>query len=132
MRWALNKFYYTKHKNSLQTAYTMMLKARYCDKEGNLLPEYPSIHQFKYYYRKHKKLQTYYISREGIKKYQRDHRPLLGEGVRQFAPNVGTAMLDATVCDIYLINEAGVIEKAFTKVKAAENPAQMLEALQEE
>ncbi|MBP3926386.1 MAG: thioredoxin-dependent thiol peroxidase [Clostridium sp.] len=32
----------------------------------------------------------------------------------------------------YLINEAGVIEKAFTKVKAAENPAQMLEALQEE
>ena len=31
----------------------------------------------------------------------------------------------------YLINEEGVIEKAFTKVKAADNPAQMLEALRE-
>ena len=29
----------------------------------------------------------------------------------------------------YLIDEDGVIEKAFGKVKAAENPAQMLEAL---
>ena len=29
----------------------------------------------------------------------------------------------------YLINEEGMIEKAFGKVKAAENPAQMLEAL---
>lgn len=29
----------------------------------------------------------------------------------------------------YLINEEGMIEKAFTKVKAAENPKQMLELL---
>lgn len=29
----------------------------------------------------------------------------------------------------YLINESGVIEKVFANVKAAENPAQMLEAL---
>ena len=31
----------------------------------------------------------------------------------------------------YLIDEDGVIEKAFDKVKAADNPAQMLEALTE-
>lgn len=67
MRWALNKYYYTKNKNSLHTAYTLMLKAKYCDKSGNLLAEYPSIHQFRYFYRKHKKLQTYYISRTGMK-----------------------------------------------------------------
>ena len=30
MRWALNKFYYTQHKNSLPTAYNMMLRERYC------------------------------------------------------------------------------------------------------
>ena len=29
----------------------------------------------------------------------------------------------------YLINESGIIEKVFANVKAAENPAQMLEAL---
>lgn len=29
MRWALNKFFYTRNKNSLNTAYTMMLKEKY-------------------------------------------------------------------------------------------------------
>lgn len=107
MRWALNKFYYTKHKNSLTTAYTLMIKEKYCDSLGNLLPEYPSIHQFKYFYKKYNKMQTLYITREGIKGYQRNHRPLLGEGIQEFAPAIGTAMLDTTICDIYLVNDSG-------------------------
>lgn len=104
MRWALNKFFYTKNKNSLSTAYKMMLKEKYTDENNQLLP-HPSIHQFRYFYRKTKKLQTYYISRNGIKDYQKNHRPLLGEGVRSIANNIGTAMLDSTICDIYLIND---------------------------
>ena len=43
MRWALNKFFYTRNQNSLSTAYTMMLKEKYCDLSGNLLSEYPSF-----------------------------------------------------------------------------------------
>ena len=31
IRWAINKFFYTKNKNSLKSAYTMMLKEKYCD-----------------------------------------------------------------------------------------------------
>ena len=31
MRWALNKYFYTEHKNSLRTAYTYLLKEKYCD-----------------------------------------------------------------------------------------------------
>lgn len=108
MRWALNKFFYTKNKNSLSTAYKMMLKEKYTDENNQLLP-HPSIHQFRYFYRKTKKLQTYYISRNGIKDYQKNHRPLLGEGVRSIANNIGTAMLDSTTCDIYLINDRGEI-----------------------
>jgi transposase InsO family protein len=107
MRWALNKFFYNRNKNSIATAYTMMLKEKYCDSVGVLLPEYPSIHQFRYFYKKYNKMQTYYISRNGLKNYQRNNRPLLGDGVQEFAPNVGVGMLDATICDIYLINEAG-------------------------
>lgn len=107
IRWALNKFFYNKNRNSLTTAYTMMLKEKYCDSAGVLLPEYPSIHQFKYFYRKHKNMQTFYISRDGLKNYQRNNRPLLGDGVQEFAPNVGSAMLDATICDIYLVDDAG-------------------------
>jgi len=109
MRWSLNKFFYTKNGNSLQTAYTMMLKEKYCDTQGQLLSEYPSFHQYRYFYRKTKKLQNFYISRDGIKDYQRNKRPLLGDGVQEFCSNVGTAMLDSTTCDLYLVNEAGCL-----------------------
>lgn len=109
IRWAINKFYYTQEKNSLNTAYTLMLKARYCTPDGTLLSEYPSFHQFKYFYKKHKNQQTYYISRNGLKNYQRNNRPLLGDGVQSFAPNIGIAMLDSTICDIYLVNDSGSI-----------------------
>lgn len=107
MRWGLNKFYYNQHKNSLTTAYTMMLRAKYCDESGKVLPEYPSIHQFRYFEKKYRKRQNYYISRNGLKDYQKNYRPLLGDGVQEFAPHVGVGMLDATVCDIYLVNNAG-------------------------
>lgn len=107
IRWALNKFYYTKYKNTLKTAYTLMLKEKYCDGTGALLAEYPSFDKFKYYYRKNKNMQTFYISRDGLKSYQRNNRPLLGDGVQQFAPNIGVGMLDATICDIYLVDDAG-------------------------
>ena len=107
MRWALNKFFYTKNKNSLPVAYTLLLKEKYCDSSGNLLPEYPSFYQGRYFYRKTKKMQTYYISRDGLKNYQKNNRPLLGDGIQEYASCVGMGMLDATVCDIYLVNEAG-------------------------
>ena len=107
MRWALNKFFYTRNQNSLPTAYTMLLKAKYCDDYGKLLPEYPSFNQFRYFYRKHRKMENFFISRDGIKDYQMNNRPLLGDGVQEFAPSVGTAMLDGTICDIYLVNDKG-------------------------
>lgn len=107
IRWALNKFFYTTAKQSLHTAYTMMLKEKYCDAMGVLEEEYPSFYQFRYFYRKTRKMQNFYISRDGLKNYQRNNRPLIGEGVQEFAPAVGVGMLDATVCDIYLINEEG-------------------------
>lgn len=106
-RWGLNKFYFTRHKNSLKTAYTYMLKEKYCDGEGKLLPEHPSFNQFRYFYSKYKTQRNTIISRNGIKDYQRNYRPLLGDGVQEFAPNVGVGMIDATICDIYLVDDAG-------------------------
>ena len=109
IRWALNKFFYTRNQNSLSTAYTMMLKEKYCDCNGTLLSDHPSFNQFRYFYRKNRKLENYHISRDGLTAYQRNIRPLIGDGVQEFAPNIGTAMLDSTVCDIYLIDEKGEI-----------------------
>ena len=109
MRWALNKFFYTKNKNSLKTAYTFMLKSKYCDENGTLPESYPSFYQFRYFYRKTRNLQNYYISRDGIKSYQRNNRPLLGDGVQSFASSVGKGMLDSTICDIYLVSDTGEV-----------------------
>ena len=107
MRWALNKFFYTKNQNSLTMAYTLMLKHKYSDSTGSLLPEFPTFNQFRYFYRKHRNMQTYYISRNGLKNYQRNNRPLTGNGVQEFAPAIGVGMLDSTICDIYLVDDAG-------------------------
>ena len=107
IRWALNKFFYTTKKQSLMTAYTMMLKEKYCDPMSVLANKYPSFYQFRYFYRKTKKMQNFYISRNGLKNYQRNNRPLIGDGIQSFAPAIGVGMLDSTVCDIYLVNDTG-------------------------
>lgn len=107
-RWALNKYYYTRYKHSLRTTYLYLLRDKYTDANGELV-EHPTFRQFQYFYSKHKSLQTYHISREGLTHYQRNNRPLLGEGVREFAPHIGIGMLDSTVCDIYLVNDIGEV-----------------------
>ena len=106
-RWALNKFYYTSRRNSLKTAYTLMLKAKYCDDTGTLLSDYPPFHRFYYFYQTHKKERNQIISREGLSNYQRNRRPLLGDGVREYFPTIGYGLLDSTICDIYLVNDSG-------------------------
>lgn len=107
MRWALNKYFYSMKKHSLNSTYVYMLKEKYCDLSGQLKTQYPSFYQFRYFYRKTKKMQNYYISRNGLSDYQRNNRPLLGDSVQEYSQFVGMGLLDATVCDIYLINEAG-------------------------
>lgn len=107
MRWALNKYFYNMKKYSLNSTYIYMLKEKYCDSLGQLKTQYPSFYQFRYFYRKTKKMQNYYISRNGLSDYQRNNRPLLGDGVQEYSQFIGMGLLDATVCDIYLINESG-------------------------
>lgn len=106
IRWSLNKFFYSESKLTLRRCYEIMLKEKYCDKNGVLQDSYPSFYQYRYFYRKHKKLETYYISRHGLKDYQKNHRPLTGNGIQDFAPAVGVGMADSTICDIYLIDDA--------------------------
>ena len=108
-RWALNKYYYTRYKNSLRTTYLYLLRDKYTDTNGELVQPHPTFRQFQYYYSKNKSLQTYHISRNGLTNYQRNHRPLLGVGVREFAPHIGIGMLDSTICDIYLVNDIGEV-----------------------
>ncbi|MCQ2499049.1 MAG: plasmid recombination protein [Lachnospiraceae bacterium] len=70
----------------------MMLREKYCDEAGNLLAEYPSFYQYRYFYRKTRKLENYYISRNGLTNYQRNNRPSeikrSGNGEKVFYENV--------------------------------------------
>ncbi len=109
MRWGLNKYFYTFEKNSLHTAYVKLLQAKYCDETGKLKDTYPTFHQFRYFYRKTRKMENYYISRNGLTNYQRNDRPCLGDSVRVYAAAPGVGMVDATICDIYLVNESGQV-----------------------
>ena len=106
IKWGLNKFYYTAEKRSLTDAYTLMLKSRYY-KNGILMDHYPTFNQFRYFYEKTKSISNSTIRREGLAKYQRDVRPLLGAGVQEYCTTAGCYMLDSTICDIYLVNDAG-------------------------
>ncbi len=78
IRLAVNKYYYSRKKNSLNTAYKLMLKEKYTNAEGVLEEEYPSFNQFRYWYAKNKKYMSYYISREGKTGFMRNHRVLVG------------------------------------------------------
>jgi len=109
MRWALNRFFYTFEKHSLHTAYIKMLQSKYTDETGKLKEKYPSFNQFRYFYRKTRKLENFYISRNGLTNYQRNNRPCVGDSVRAYASAPGLGMVDGTVCDIYLVNESGQV-----------------------
>ncbi len=105
-RWALNKYYFNALRMPLIESYRRMLKDKYCDEQGKLLPQIPSFRQFSYFYHKTAKRENLIISREGKGEFLRNHRVMLGD-VRDFCPTIGYGMFDSTVCDIFLVNEKG-------------------------
>lgn len=105
IRWAVNKFVYSRKKNSLNTAYKMMLREKYTDSDGVLADEYPSFNQFRYWYAKNKNYMSYYIAREGKSGFMRNHRVLVGDCVQAFAAAPGVGMADSTVMDLYVVSD---------------------------
>lgn len=108
-KYALRRYFYTQRRHTLTTTYTLMLKDRYTDANGQLVPGYPPFHRFRYYYQKTRNLRREIAGRESYTAYLRDYRPLLGDGVQEIAPAPGVCMLDSTICDIYLIDDSGSI-----------------------
>ena len=86
-----------------------MLKDRYCDDQGTLLPDVPSFRQFSYFYHKSNTQEKKIIAREGKGAFLRNHRAMLGNGIRDFCPTIGYGMFDSTICDIFLVNDNGVL-----------------------
>ena len=87
-RWALNKYYYNSIKMSLKETYRRMIRDKYCDESGKVLSIKPSFRQFSYYYYKTVSQENLIISREGKGNFLRNHRVMLGNGIRDFCPTI--------------------------------------------
>jgi putative transposase len=105
-RWATNKYFYSPQKLTIRRTYLLLLRDKYTV-DGKLIEGYPSFHRFNYFFQRFRKKETELISREGLSAYQRNHRPLLGDSVRSYVGTVGVGMIDSTILDLYIVNDAG-------------------------
>lgn len=82
-----------------------MLLEDYVGPEGEMDSDAPTWSQFRHYYYGHSlhKDPQKIIAREGLTKYQRDHRPAWGSSAG-WRPQPGSYQMDATQADIYLVS----------------------------
>lgn len=112
---ALQKYYYTQDKLTLQETYEQMLKDHYCTFESDgdgrrkacMKPsdELPSFMQFRYWYRKNRDAIGQMKRREGEGGYQREGRAVTGYTERKYHYPGAAFQIDATIADIYLVKE---------------------------
>lgn len=114
-RVALNKYYLTSKQNSLTDAYKFMLKEFYAEniyfengvervilKDENSIP---TIGQFKYWYQKEYDAPDILKARVGEKRFNKDHRAVLGTSLSEVFGPGSRYQIDATVGDVYLVSE---------------------------
>ncbi|OUN03302.1 hypothetical protein B5G43_15405 [Flavonifractor sp. An92] len=102
---AIRRYYFGAKRLSLRSAYEMMLLEDYVGPDGRLDSDAPTWSKFRHYYyghRLHKDPQKI-IAREGLTKYQRDHRPAWGSSAG-WRTQPGSYQMDATQADIYLVS----------------------------
>ena len=102
---AIRRYYFGAKRLSLRAAYEMMLLEDYVGPDGELDSDAPTWSQFRHYYYDHDmhKDPQKVIAREGLTKYQRDHRPAWGSSAG-WRPQPGSYQMDATQADIYLVS----------------------------
>lgn len=102
---AIRRYYFGAKRLSLRSAYEMMLLEDYVGPDGRLDSDAPTWSKFRHYYYGHSlhKDPQKIIAREGLTKYQRDHRPAWGTS-SGWRPQPGSYQMDATQADIYLLS----------------------------
>lgn len=104
---AIRRYYFGAKRLSLRSAYEMMLLEDYVGQDGEIDSDAPTWSQFRHYYYGHSlhKDPQKIIAREGLAKYQRDHRPAWGTSAG-WRTQPGSYQMDATQADIYLVSRA--------------------------
>ncbi|BAK14696.1 transposase [Solibacillus silvestris StLB046] len=112
---AVKKHYLSSKQNSLTDAYKFMLKEFYAEniyfengvervilKDENSIP---TIGQFKYWYQKEYDAPEILKARKGEKRFNKDHRAVLGNSLSEVFGPGSRYQIDATIGDIYLVSE---------------------------
>ncbi|WP_207641035.1 hypothetical protein [Desulfofalx alkaliphila] len=111
---AIERFYYNSKKNSLMTAYELMRKEFYSDsrriengvEKVNLKPigEVPTFAQFRYWFHKERNFKKEISARLSAKRFQQNHRGILGDSTTEAIGPGSLYQIDATVADVYLVS----------------------------
>ncbi|MFT8347314.1 Mu transposase C-terminal domain-containing protein [Clostridium saccharoperbutylacetonicum] len=113
-RSAISSFYLTSKRNSLVTAYNMMMKEFYAEdyrfEDGIRKPiliakdQLPTLTQFKYWYEKEQNIKKEISLRKGAKKFELNHRAILGKSDTNIMGPGSLYQIDATIGDVYLVS----------------------------
>lgn len=119
---AVKKYYHTRREHSFKAAYELMVKDYFtkpvvgADGTTQLevldANEVPTLRQFRYWYSKQYDAKEKLSSRKGQKKYELNHRAILGKSDSHIHGPGAQFQIDATVGDIYLVsrfNRANII-----------------------
>lgn len=113
-RVAINRYYRKSNQNPLKTAYELMVKDFYAVdykfENGIRKPiiadseMIPAINQFKYWYEKELDIKKDISKRKGAKKFELNHRAVLGRADTYVMGPGSLYQIDATIGDIYLVS----------------------------
>jgi hypothetical protein len=113
-RSAISSFYLTSKRNPLVTAYNMMMKEFYAEdyrfEDGIRKPiliakdQRPTLTQFKYWHEKEQNIKKDISLREGTKKFELNHRAILGKSDTNIMGPGSLYQIDATIGDVYLVS----------------------------
>lgn len=106
---AINKYYLTKDKLTLDKTFSFLLRDHYSirepGKEPVLLPpdELPSLQQFTYWHRTHRDKEAELRSRNGDRDFELNRRAVTGRTDNTLMGPGSQMQIDATIADIYLV-----------------------------
>ncbi|MBZ9536524.1 transposase [Cytobacillus oceanisediminis] len=113
-RSAINKHYLSSAEKSLALTYELMLKEHFSldsKVKGNVeIPviktygELPTLNQFRYWFEKQRDIKKEISQRKGRKKYEQNHRAIIGESTTEALGPGAIYQIDATVGDLYLLS----------------------------
>lgn len=111
---SIKRYYHTAKKNSLSTAYNQMLKtffvADYRYENGVKNPillaqdKLPTLRQFRFWYEKTYQSEEKLRKQKGNRKYELNHRAVLGTSVGDLYGPGTKYQIDATIADVYIVS----------------------------